>query len=73
MGAYNKTVITNSGYQAIADAIASGQALAFTTAKTSSYQIPSGTNIAALTALQDIQRNTILFVEYPTLITSWLR
>lgn len=62
MGAYNKTIITNSGYQAIAEAIASGQALAFTTAKTSSYQIPSGTNIAALTALQDIQQS----IELPT-------
>lgn len=62
MGSYNKTIITNSGYQAISEAIASGQALAFTTAKTSSYQIPSGTNIAAMTELQDIEQS----IELPT-------
>ena len=62
MGVYNKTIITNAGINAIAQAIAESQTLAFKTAKTSSYAIPDGTNIRALTSLQDIVQS----VELPT-------
>lgn len=62
MGVYNKTIITNAGINAIAQAIAESQTLAFKTAKTSSYAIPDGTNIRAMTSLQDIVQS----VELPT-------
>ena len=62
MGVYNKTIITNAGINAIAQAIAESQTLAFKTAKTSSYAIPDGTNIRAMTSLRDIVQS----VELPT-------
>lgn len=62
MGVYNKTIITNAGINAITQAIAESQTLAFKTAKTSSYAIPDGTNIRALTSLRDIVQS----VELPT-------
>lgn len=60
MGTYNRTLLTNSGIQAIAQAISEGQALAITTAKTSSYQIPEGTNVQALTELLDVEQTISL-------------
>ena len=60
MGTYNRTLLTNSGIQAIAQAISEGQALAITTAKTSSYQIPEGTNVQALTELRDVEQTISL-------------
>lgn len=62
MGVYNKTIITNAGINAIAQAIAESQTLAFKTAKTSSYAIPDGTSIRAMTSLRDIVQS----VELPT-------
>ena len=62
MGVYNKTIITNAGINAIAQAIAESQTLAFKTAKTSSYAIPDGTNIRTMTSLRDIVQS----VELPT-------
>ena len=62
MGVYNKTIITNAGINAIAQAIAESQTMAFKTAKTSSYAIPDGTNIRAMTSLRDIVQS----VELPT-------
>lgn len=60
MGVYNKTIITNAGINAIAQAIAESQTLAFKTAKTSSYAIPDGTNIRAMTSLRDIVQSVKL-------------
>lgn len=59
MGQYNSTIITNAGQSMIAQAIAEGQAITITRAKTSSYQYPSGTNFQELTDLQDIQQTVL--------------
>lgn len=54
MGAYKAAVVTESGQNLIAQALADQKTLIFTGAKTSSYAYPSGTNITALTGLQDV-------------------
>ena len=59
MGAYRAAVVTAGGENIIAQALADNMALEFTSAKTSSYAYPSGTNIAALTGLQDVEQSVI--------------
>lgn len=59
MGAYRAAVVTAGGENLIAQALADNIALEFTSAKTSSYAYPSGTNIAALTGLQDVEQSAI--------------
>ena len=58
MGAYKAAVVTEGGQNLIAQVLATNKALAFTSAKTSNYAYPSGTNITALTGLQDIVQST---------------
>ena len=59
MGQYNTTIITNAGQSMIAQAIAEGQTITITHAKTSSYQYPGGTNFQELTDLQEIQQTVV--------------
>ncbi|HBI63008.1 MAG TPA: hypothetical protein DDY31_17690 [Lachnospiraceae bacterium] len=54
MGAYKAAVVTEGGQNLIAQALADNKTLTFVSAKTSSYIYPAGTNITALTGLQDI-------------------
>lgn len=59
MGAYKAAVVTEGGQNLIAQALADKKTVMFTSAKTSSYAYPSGTNIAALTGLRDIVQSVI--------------
>lgn len=56
MGQYNTGVLTTAGQQLITQALAGDGIISFPLAKTSSWAIPAGTNIQALTDLQDIQQ-----------------
>ena len=57
MGAYSQATITTAGRQLLAQAVAGDGNLTFTEAQTSSYAIPPGTDIAALTSLQDVKQS----------------
>ena len=59
MGAYKAAIVTEGGQNLIAQALVDNKTLMFTSAKTSSYAYPSGTNIAALTGLRDIVQSVI--------------
>lgn len=59
MGVYKAAVVTEEGQNLIAQALADNKALMFTSAKTSSYAYPSGTNITVLTGLQDVVQSVI--------------
>ena len=59
MGVYKAAVVTESGQNLIAQAFTSEKKLIFTSAKTSSYSYPAGTNISALTGLQDVAQSVI--------------
>ena len=61
MGVYKAAVVTESGQNLIAQALANEQPLIFTSAKTSSYSYPVGTNIPALTGLQDVMQSVMPF------------
>ncbi len=61
MGAYRAAVVTAAGQNIIAQALADVKAVEFTSAKTSSYLYPSGTNITGLTGLQDVEQSVIPF------------
>ena len=54
MGAYKAAIVTQGGQNLIAQALAENKTLTFTSAKTSVHSYPVGTNITALTGLQDI-------------------
>lgn len=54
MGQYNQAVITTAGQGLLAGVIASGKALAFTNAKTSTHIYPSG--LEALTDITDVMQ-----------------
>ena len=54
MGVYRAAIVTESGQNLIAQALANETPLIFTSAKTSSYSYPVGTNVPALTGLQDV-------------------
>lgn len=56
MGQYNSGVITSAGQQLITQAIAGDGVISFPYVKTSSWAIPAGTNIPALTDLQSIEQ-----------------
>ena len=57
MGAYKAAIVTQGGQNLIAQALAGDKTLAFTNAKTSEHIYPVGTNITALTGLQDIMQS----------------
>lgn len=59
MGAYKAAIVTEGGQNMIAQALAENKTIMFTSAKTSSYAYPLGTNIVALTGLQDIVQSVI--------------
>ncbi len=59
MGVYKAAVVTEGGQNLIAQALADSKVLMFISAKTSSYAYPSGTNITALTGLQDVVQSVI--------------
>ena len=48
MGVYKAAVVTESGQNLIAQAFTSEKKLIFTSAKTSSYSYPAGTNISVI-------------------------
>lgn len=57
MGVYNATVITTAGQNLIADAIAGGEAVNFSSVKTSTHVYPAGTALQNLTALDDVKQS----------------
>ena len=59
MGVYKAAVVTEGGQSLIAQAFTSEKKLIFTSAKTSSHSYPAGTNISALTGLQDVVKSVI--------------
>lgn len=59
MGVYKAAVVTESGQSLIAQAFTNEKKLIFTSAKTSSHSYPVGTNISALTGLQDVVQSVI--------------
>ncbi len=59
MGVYKAAIVTESGQNLIAQALANEKPLIFTSAKTSSYSYPVGTNVPALTGLQDVVQSVI--------------
>lgn len=54
MGVYRAAIVTENGQNLIAQALANEKPLIFTSAKTSSYSYPVGTDVPALTGLQDV-------------------
>lgn len=61
MGVYKAAIVTESGQNLIAQALANEKPLIFTSAKTSSYSYPVGTNVPALTGLQDVVQSVMPF------------
>lgn len=61
MGVYRAAIVTESGQNLIAQALANEKPLIFTSAKTSSYSYPVGTNVPALTGLQDVVQSVMPF------------
>ena len=61
MGVYRAAIVTESGQNLIAQALAKEKPLIFTSAKTSSYSYPVGTNVPALTGLQDVVQSVMPF------------
>ena len=61
MGAYRAAIVTESGQNLIAQALANETPLIFTSAKTSSYSYPVGTNVPTLTGLQDVVQSVMPF------------
>lgn len=59
MGVYKAAVVTEGGQSLIAQAFTSEKKLIFTSAKTSSHSYPAGTNVSALTGLQDVVQSVI--------------
>ena len=59
MGVYKAAIVTESGQNLIAQALANEKPLIFTSAKTSSYAYPVGTDVPALTGLQDVVQSAI--------------
>ena len=57
MGVYNATIITAAGQNLIADAIAGGEAVTFSSLKTSTHVYPAGTSLQNLTALDDVKQS----------------
>lgn len=57
MGVYNATIITTAGQNLIASAIAGGEAVNFSSLKTSTHVYPAGTSLQNLTALDDVKQS----------------
>ena len=62
MGVYRAAIVTENGQNLIAQALANEKPLIFTSAKTSSYSYPVGTDVPALTGLQDVVQSVLPFV-----------
>lgn len=56
MGKYNGAVVTTAGQNLIAQAIAGGNTVTWTTAEASSYAYPSTTDFQSLTSLQNVEQ-----------------
>lgn len=56
MGKYKQPVITTAGYNLIAQAVSGGASVEWTTMQTSTYIVPDGADIAAMTSLQDVMQ-----------------
>lgn len=56
MGAYAGAIVTNAGQNLIAASIANSTTVEFTRVESSSWEIPSGTNIQTLASLQDVEQ-----------------
>lgn len=54
MGTYRSAIITAAGQNLVAESLTGGKAITFSSAKTSSYAYPGGTNLAELTDIRDI-------------------
>ena len=61
MGVYRAAIVTENGQNLIAQALANEKPLIFTSAKTSSYSYPVGTDVPALTGLQDVEQSVLPF------------
>ena len=61
MGVYRAAIVTENGQNIIAQALANEKPLIFTSAKTSSYSYPVGTDVPALTGLQDVVQSVLPF------------
>lgn len=61
MGVYRAAIVTENGQNLIAQALENEKPLIFTSAKTSSYSYPVGTNVPALTGLQDVVQSVMPF------------
>lgn len=61
MGVYRAAIVTENGQNLIAQALANEKPLIFTSAKTSNYSYPVGTNVPALTGLQDVVQSVMPF------------
>jgi len=61
MGVYRAAIVTENGQNLIAQALANEKPLIFTSAKTSSYSYPVGTNVPDLTGLQDVVQSVMPF------------
>ena len=61
MGVYRAAIVTENGQNLIAQALANEKPLIFTSAKTSSYSYPVGTDVLALTGLQDVVQSVLPF------------
>lgn len=61
MGSYKSAVVTSAGESLIAQVLAGNKTITFSSAKTSSYAYPAGTNIKALTGLQDVVQTVMPF------------
>ena len=61
MGVYRAAIVTENGQNLIAQALANEKPLIFTSAKTSSYSYPVGTNVPALPSLQDVVQSVMPF------------
>ena len=61
MGVYRAAIVTENGQNLIAQALANERPLIFTSAKTSSYSYPVGTDVPALTGLQDVVQSVLPF------------
>lgn len=61
MGVYRAAIVTENGQNLIAQALANEKPLIFTSAKTSSYSYSVGTDVPALTGLQDVVQSVLPF------------
>ena len=61
MGVYRAAIVTENGQNLIAQALANEKPLIFTSAKISSYSYPVGTDVPALTGLQDVVQSVLPF------------